>query len=97
MWCQGLTRSWSQAAPLYYLSSTCEIYRATSLVAVSRAASGSTHVELHFRVAVAALYAELPKLGEHPEKFPLALVHEDALIRLHLFWRAPQRDVDVLN
>lgn len=56
-----------------------------------------THVELHFCIIVAAFHTELPKLGQHPQKLPLALVHEDALVKLHPFRRAPQRDVDVLD
>lgn len=56
-----------------------------------------THIELHLCVAVAALYTELLKLGQHPQQLPLALVHEDAPVELHLFGQAPQGDVDVLD
>lgn len=55
-----------------------------------------THVELHFRVTVAAFH-ELPKLGQHPQQLPLALVHEDTLVGLDLFRQAPQGYVDVLD
>lgn len=56
-----------------------------------------THIELHFCITAAAFHAELLKLGQHPQKLPLALVHEDALVELHLFWQAPKGDVDVLD
>lgn len=56
-----------------------------------------THVELHFCVMAAVFQTELPELGQHPQKLPLALVHEEGLVELHLFRQAPQGDVDVLD
>ena len=48
-----------------------------------------THIELHLCVAVTAFYTELLELGQHPQQLPLALVHEDAPVELHLFRQAP--------
>lgn len=93
----GLGQSATELLPMCLLKSTWGDTPVVLVFNLPTSAPCPTHVELHFCIAVAAFDTELPKLGQHSQKLPLALVHEDALVELHLFWQAPQGDVNVLD